>query len=95
MQIGSRIIFNKLTGKVLNGMFDERLDGGLTQVMIDEMRPNEIDFIDLEYGDTTLVEVDQYHIDVETKTIVIDSKIEHVLTYEELQQQLLIAQGVI
>lgn len=95
MKIGRRIIFNKATGKVLNGTFDEKFDSGLTQEMIDELRPIEIDFIDLPYGDVTLEDVDNYHIDIKTRAIVIDSKITHIPTYSELQQQLLQAQGVI
>lgn len=95
MEIGKRIIFNKQTGKVLNSCFDEMTDTGLTQEQVNELRPVEIDFIDLQYGDTTLQDVDKCHIDISTRKIVIDSKVKHVPTYEELQQQLLQAKGVI
>lgn len=90
LQYGKRIIFDKATGKVLNGTLGE-MSGDLQE----GLRPAEIDFIDLPYGDTTLEDAATYHIDVATKTIVIDSYKQHAPTYEELQQQLLIAQGVI
>ena len=38
----------------------------------DDLRPSEIDFIDLPFGDKTLDNVRDYHVYVETKTIVID-----------------------
>lgn len=69
MEIGKRIIFDKQTGKVLNGCLDE-MSGSIQ----DGLRPPEIDFIDLQYGDNTLEGVSTYHIDVETRKIVIDSK---------------------
>ena len=90
IQYGKRIIFDKATGRVLNGCLEE-MSGELQE----GLRPSEIDFIDLPYGDTTLKDVEQYHIDVATRTIVVDSRIENIPTYEELQQQILQLQGVI
>ncbi|NEZ74242.1 hypothetical protein EXM56_02540 [Clostridium botulinum] len=83
MQIEKRIIFNKVTGTVLNGCLEERYDSGLTEKMINDLRPKEIDYLDLEYGSTILKNVDTYHIDVETKEIVIDKYKEHIETEEE------------
>lgn len=90
LQYGKRIIFNKITGKVLDNCFGE-MSGDLQE----GLRPIEIDFIDLAYGDKIIQDASEYHIDVATKTIVIDSMATHTLTYDELQQQLLQAQGVI
>ena len=90
MEYGKRIIYDKATGIILNNCLGE-MSGDLQE----GLRPLEIDYLDLAYGDTTLREVLTYHIDVTTKTIVIDTKVNHIATYEELQQQLLQAQGVI
>lgn len=90
MQYGQRIIFDTKNGKVLNGALGE-MSGDLQE----GLRPEAIDFIDLPYGDLILQDAQDYHIDPATKQIVIDSYREHVPTYEELQQQLLISQGVI
>ncbi|ACL19483.1 conserved hypothetical protein [Desulfitobacterium hafniense DCB-2] len=90
MEYGKRIIFDPSNGRVLNYCLEE-MSGNLQE----GLRPESIDFIDLPYGDTTLRDVDAYHVDVQTRTVVVDSYREHTLTYEELQQQLLIAQGVI
>ncbi|MBZ9622834.1 hypothetical protein G9F71_008210 [Clostridium sp. FP2] len=83
MQIGKRIIYDKLTGKVLNDCFDE-MQGSLQE----GLRPLEIDYIDLPFGDTTLKEVIKYHIDVVTKKIIIDNKIEYAETTEEKLKRL-------
>lgn len=99
MNYGKRLIFDKVTGKVLNGTFDE-MSGDLQE----GLRPMEIDYIDLPYGynENNFKEAIEYYIDVTKPTssplserIVITKHVEHVPTYEELQQQLLIAQGVI
>ena len=99
MEMGKRIIYNKLNGRVLNSELDERIDSGLTEEMFNNMRPIEIDFIDLPYGDTTLYEVEQYHIDIETKTIIIDSRMPHVQTeaerIAELENIILESEGLI
>ncbi|MBY6800111.1 hypothetical protein EXM98_04000 [Clostridium botulinum] len=83
MYLGERIIFNKKTGTVLNYCLDERFDSGLTEEMIDNLRPKEMDFIDLEYGSKVLKNAIIYHVDVETKEIIIDKYIEHIETEEE------------
>lgn len=93
MEIGNRIIYDKVTGKVLYGINYNCL--GECGDALEGLRPTEIDFIDLPYGDKTLQDANTYHVDVVTKKIVIDTTIAHVATYEELQQQLLQAQGVI
>lgn len=93
MEYGKRIIYDKAIGKVLNGTFEE-MAGNLQE----GLRPTEIDFIDLPFGDKILQDVDQYHIDVATKTIVIDSRLPHIETEaerlqrekEELENQLLL-----
>lgn len=94
MEIGKRIIFDKTTGKVLNGGFEE-MSGNLQE----GLRPSEIDFIDLPFGDLTLQEVTEYHIDVYTKTIVVDSKIQHIQTdserIAELENIILESEGLI
>jgi len=50
MKIGQRIIFDKKTGTILNGCLEEREDTGLTEEKLSCMRPTEIDFIDIVYG---------------------------------------------
>lgn len=85
---GKRIIFDNDTGKILNNTFDE-MEGE------DGLRPTNISYIDLPIGDTTLQDVDQYHIDLNTKTIVIDSIRQHIPTQDELMQAYLSVQGVI
>ncbi|HCL4447474.1 TPA: hypothetical protein N2D04_002536 [Clostridium botulinum] len=94
MQIGERIIFNKATGIVLNDCLEERYDSGLTQEEVNDLRPKEMDYIDLEYGSTVLDNADIYHVDVETKKIVIDKYKEHIETEEEkLKNELLKTQA--
>ncbi|MBU3145397.1 hypothetical protein [Clostridium sp. CF012] len=94
MEYGKRIIFDKLTGKVLDNCFGE-MSGDLQE----GLRPLEIDFVDLKYGDITLQEVAEYHIEIATKTIIIDSKIEHIQTeaerIAELENIILESEGVI
>ncbi|MCB2300945.1 hypothetical protein [Clostridium tagluense] len=94
MEIGKRIIYDKATGKVLNNTFEE-MSGSLQE----GLRPLQMDYLDLPYGDTTLKEIDQYHIDVINKTIVVDSRTIHTQTEEEkiveLQNKLLESEGVI
>lgn len=70
MQYGLRIIYDKNTGKVLNGSFGE-MSGELQE----GLRPLEIDFLDLPYGDTSLALADQYHVDILNKVVIVDSAI--------------------
>ncbi|NMM65505.1 hypothetical protein HBE96_23285 [Clostridium sp. P21] len=88
MQIGMRLIFDKQTGKILNGVLGE-MQGDLQE----GLRPAEIDFIDLPYGynDNNFKEALEYHVDI-TKNkstasikdlIIIDKYIEHTETEEE------------
>ncbi|MBZ9633202.1 hypothetical protein [Clostridium sp. FP1] len=94
MEYGKRIIFDKLTGKVLDNCFEE-MSGNLQE----GLRPLQIDFIDLPFGDIRLKEVLSYHIDTITKSIVVDSKAEHVQTDAEkivqLETKLLESEGVL
>ncbi|WP_125153085.1 hypothetical protein [Clostridium rectalis] len=83
MEIGKRIIFNKSTGTVLNDCLEERFDSGLTDEMVDNLRPKEIDYIDMEYGNEILKNAIIYHVNVETKEIIIDKYREHIETQEE------------
>lgn len=70
MQIGTRIIYNPYTGTVLNNSLYQ-MEGDIR----DDLRPDKIEFIDLPFGynenhfDTAI----QYHVDVETKSIVVDA----------------------
>ncbi|ABS32810.1 hypothetical protein EXN65_21800 [Clostridium botulinum] len=101
MQIEKRIIFNKVTGTVLNGCLEERYDSGLTEKMINDLRPKEIDYIDLEYGSTVLDNVEEYHVDINTKEIVIDKYKKYTETEDEklkrekqeLENQLLLSEN--
>lgn len=94
MYLGQRIIFNKFTGTVLNDCLEERFDSGLTDEMVDNLRPTEIDYIDLEYGSKILKNAIIYHVDVETKKIIIDKYKEHIETEEEkLKNELLKTQA--
>lgn len=100
--LGLRIIYNKQTGKILNGTLDERFDAGLTPELASELRPSieNIGILDLPYGDTRLKDVCRFHIDVMTNSIVIDEKIipqptPEELKIQELENELLVASGVI
>lgn len=75
-----RINFNAQTGEVLNVITAPSIT---------------IDHIDLDDVDTALQGAAIYHVDPTTRQLVVDSVLTPVPTYEELQQQLLIAQGVI
>lgn len=82
MEIGKRVIFDKNTGKVLNGTFEE-MSGSIE----DNLRPLEIDFIDLPYGydKNNFKEAIKYHVNIETREIVIDEYIQKTKTPEELR----------
>lgn len=96
MSVGRRIIFDKVSGKVIYDMGEILGDGILPREPI-----GGLDYIDLEVGQDadSFKRVAEYHVDPQTKTIVFDKLHEPVLTQEEqiaeLQQELLIAQGVI
>jgi hypothetical protein len=72
-QIGQMVIFNPITGKVLNSFIGE-ID---TSEPIDntEIRPDTIDYITLPYGDTTLIRAISYHVDTITREIVVDERL--------------------
>ena len=90
MQIGIRIIYNKLNGKPI-------IVYGESEGDITEREPLDLDYIDLPFGDTTLQNVASFHI--ENGSIVIDQYIQDTLTEEErlrqeneeLENQLLLA----
>lgn len=96
---GKRIIYDKNTGKVLNGTFEE-MEGELQE----GLRPLEIDFIDLPYGynDNNFKDAIEYHIDTSKnklttplKDLIIITKYrEHIKTPDEqiaeLENQLLL-----
>jgi hypothetical protein len=94
LEYGKRIIYDKQTGRVLNNTFEE-MQGDLQE----GLRPAEIDFIDLPFGDISLKDAIEYHVDVVTKKIVIDTRIEHVQTeaerIAELENIILESEGVI
>jgi hypothetical protein len=83
MKIGSRIIYDIVTGKVLNGTLDEREDSRMTEELHQQIRPINIDFIDLGFG--ALNNVKSFHVDVETRNIVIDEYFQEVKTVEQLK----------
>lgn len=101
MEIGIRIIYDALTGKVLNGMLGE-MSGDIQE----GLRPEKIDFIDLPYGyeDNNFRQAASYHIDVtkaKTNTIaeriIIDNYIQQPPTeaerIKELEDQLLVQEN--
>lgn len=75
MNIGTRIIYNPYTGTVLNNSLYE-MSGSIR----DDLRPERIEFIDLPYGynENNFKTAIEYHVDVETKTIVVDAYIDPV-----------------
>lgn len=66
MELGKRIIYDKNTGLILNGYLEERFDSGLTKEMIRQVRPLEIDFIDLpyNYNNNNFKDAISYYIDI-------------------------------
>ncbi|GAA0124780.1 hypothetical protein UT300019_06820 [Clostridium sp. CTA-19] len=93
MFLNFRLIYNKNTGTILNGTFSERFDSGLTDEMIGDLRPREIDFVDLpyDYNENNFRDAIKYHIDVtkdKNKTelkdlIIIDKYIKRQETEKE------------
>lgn len=104
MQIGMRIIYCSETGKILNGALDE-MSGDLQE----GLRPDSIDFLDLPFGydENNFKKAMEYRVDVTksndvpfSERIVIDSyfpeiKTPEQLRIEELENELLLASGVI
>lgn len=93
MHLGKMLIYNKETGKILNGSLNERYDQGLTKEMIKELRPSEVGILNLpfSYNGNNFKEALEYHIDIskDKKTtdlkdlIVITKYREHIETEEE------------
>lgn len=96
MSAGRRIIYDTVTGKIVYDMGEIIGDGVMPREPF-----NALDYIDLDVGQDTdsFERAVEYHIDAATKTVVFDVLREPVLTEAEqiaqLQQDLLIAQGVI
>lgn len=99
MDIGNRIVYNPETGTILNNCLCA-MSGNIQT----DLRPATIGFIDLPVGSTILTNVATFHIDITKdvistqpeQMIVVDSTIpDSQPTYEQLQQELLQAQGVI
>lgn|GEM_PF-2990244 len=65
MNLGKRIIYDKNTGLVLNGYLEERFDNGLTEEMLEQVRPLEIDYIDIpyKYNNNNFKDAINYYID--------------------------------
>ncbi len=95
MNYGKRIIFDKQTGFIINKYIN--IEGDINK----KCRPNEIDFIDVAFNGTSLENAEEYHVDINTKEIVIDKYKEHTETQEEklirekqeLENQLLLAEN--
>ena len=91
MERGRRIIFDKATGKIYTD----------TGEAVGDLFPHDeisgLDYIDFPYGyeSDNFSKAVKYHIDTDTRTVIFDELIPLPMTYEELQQQLLIVQGVI
>lgn len=96
MQIGNRIIYNKLTGMILNHNLEQREDSGLTQELIDDMRPMEIDFIDLQFGEINGKRV--ISVNVETKRLITEDIVKPQTEAEriaELENIILESEGLV
>mgnify|MGYP000863659640 CR=1 FL=1 len=93
MNIGRRIIYDSVSGKVLLDLGEGQ---GEPRVAI-----NSLDYIDLPYGQDSdkFGRVKSYHVDVTSKTVVFDELYDPPVDKDaeilQLQQQLLQAQGVI
>ncbi|QXE20460.1 hypothetical protein [Clostridium sp. 001] len=93
MNIGRRIIYDSVSGKVLLDLGEGQ---GEPRVAI-----NSLDYIDLLYGQDSdkFNRVKSYHVDVTTKTVVFDElydpPVDKDAEIATLQQQLLQSQGVI
>lgn len=88
MQIGNRIIYDQ-DGDIIIQMGEMQGD------VLPRKEIRELNFIDLEYGSIDYSKYKIANIDVVTKQPVLEDIPQMQPTYEELQQQLLIAQGVI
>lgn len=76
MEVGNRIYFNQ-NGLVLFKTGES--SGAVTQHFENEI----INYIDLPFGDKTLENAQEWHIDVEGKKIVVDKAKENIETEEE------------
>lgn len=91
MKLGNRIYFNQ-NGQVIH------VTGECQGDVIPRLENEIVSYIDLEYGDSTLKDAIEWHIDLENKKIVVDKLREKVETEEdklkrekqELENQLLL-----
>lgn len=95
MRVGQRIIFDKITGTILNGSLEERIDTGMTTELLKRIRPANIDYIDLEWGgldNKILISVNPVTKELITKDIIHIETEEEILRREkeELENQLLL-----
>lgn len=98
MEIGRRLIYDNITGKVILDM--GQIKG---EDVIERDSINGLDYIDLPFGqdvDKFMIPGVKYHVDPITKIVIFDEIPEPVLTpeqqeIEKLQNELMIAQGVI
>jgi len=98
MQVGQRIIFDKLTGTILNGSLEERVDTGMTTELLNRIRPSDIDYIDIEWGaldGKTLLSVNPQTKELITEDIIHLETEEEKLRREkeELENQLLLKEN--
>lgn len=96
MYIGLRIIYDKNTGKILNYCLEERFDNGLTEDKAKEIRPLEIDYLDLPYGynENNFKDAINYYIDTtkdknktELKNLIVIT--EYIPKREETEEEVL------
>jgi hypothetical protein len=92
MDRGRRILYDTAMGGII--MDTGEVSG---DVLPHEEIQGQIEVLDLPYGfeSDKFMRAKRYHVDPETKAVIFDELSEPQLSYEELQQQLLIAQGVI
>lgn len=94
MDVGRRIIYDKVSGEIM-------IDLGEMQGDVLPRNTIELDYLDLPYGQDSdkFNRVKKYHVDVTTKAIIFDELYDPPVDKDEeiasLQQQLLTAQGVI
>lgn len=79
IQVGRRIIFEKLTGKIIMDMGEMQGD------VLPREEITTLDFIDLPYGEdlNKFIRVKKYHIDPVKREVIFDELYESVETKEE------------
>ncbi|WP_425447720.1 hypothetical protein [Dethiothermospora halolimnae] len=88
MEYGIRLIYDKNTGKILNGTFSE-MEGNVKE----GLRPNKIDYLDLPFGynDNNFKQAQKYRVDItknknttELKNLII---IDEFMQYQETEKE--------